>query len=335
MEWPVDRGLRARMAATMALTAALGAVGAVVVYGTARGLVMVFAWLTDAWWLLFDGPPVAAVTTMAFLAVVAVAEFRLGRAVGLPDVDARPADRETFPVLFGQVDRLAQQVGLPRPTVAVTEDPQPLAFTTGFRPASATLVVSTGLLDALDDDELEAVVAHELAHVRNHDTAVMTAAALPTVVADGLRRRASAWMVADGEGLPPAGLVFAAAWLLGLVGHLLLSVLARYRELAADRGAVALTGSPPALASALETISGADPSERRDLRSNGAVAAFAIVDVDDGSSTLTLGPEGERDPMFAAPRRTFRQWFDTHPPMAERLERVGELSAVLETAKQD
>lgn len=340
MQWTADRGLRARMVATILLAGALSLAAAVTVYAAGLALVWAGAHLGSfppAVWLSTRGlaSPVAAGVAVLFLGGVGFAELRLGRGLGLPAVDARRASRRHHPQLAGAVDRLVQQFGCGRPTVAVTDRQAPLAMTTGL--SSATLVVSTGLLELLDEDELEAVVAHELAHVANRDAAVMTAVALPMVVADAVRD----WSVADddldagdayaeagGEVNPAVYLLAAAFW---LVGRVLVARLAQYRELAADRAAATATGSPAAFASALETLSRAEPVPHRESGSRSAVDAFAIVP-DTPQDAVTLGPEGERRRAFAGLRGRLRRLFRTHPTLERRLAALRDLEADVETA---
>jgi heat shock protein HtpX len=368
MDWPTDRGLQARMVGTLALVAGVTAVGAAAAYVLTLGGLLVVAVVVPG--VPPAAAPVAAAVVAAGLVVgVAASELWLGRGLGLPEVDARAVDREFHPALAGHVDRVTQQLGLPRPTVAVTEDPVPLAMTTGLTPGSATLVVSTGLLAVLDDDELAAVVAHELAHVRNRDAAVTTLASLPMVVADAVRQWAApepthdddeavyAWETEDGTDVVEPGyqvshdgselyragaqdqdddgndlgvLVFAVATAFWFVGRVLLSLLSRYRELAADRAAVAVTGSPAALAGALRTLTEADRPPGDDRRTRHAVDAFAIVP-EDPPEPVRLGPEGQREQTFAGLMRRVNQVTRTHPDPERRLAALRDLQEHVET----
>ena len=106
--------------------------------------------------------------------------------------DATTVSSDEYPLLHSITTRVASQFDIPKPTIAVSEHTQSEAFTRGYRPGNIHLVLSQGTLDALDEDELEAVVAHELAHVANIDAVVMTVASLPFVLADGLQDRADA-----------------------------------------------------------------------------------------------------------------------------------------------
>jgi heat shock protein HtpX len=260
--------------------------------------------------------------------------------------DAYVVDGETAPRLHRITTATARQVDLPVPRLAVTDTDAPEAFTAGFTPARATLVVSLGLLDAFDDEELRAVVAHELAHVRNRDAAVMTAASLPASVADRLAGWASDtqgdWEESGGRyyrrndagavGLL-AGVVGLVAVVFRVVGRLLQADLSRSRETVADRAAVAITGDPAALAAALETI---DTTLRerpeRDLRAHSGLVPFAIVSPEDAApeEPLRLGADGEEvawatyyaDRLDAFVEGLLGDVLATHPPVEERVARL-------------
>ena len=210
------------------------------------------------------------------------------RGVGASTVTAREE-----PELVALVCRLARQGGVTPPEVALVESAEPNAFTVGWG-RGATVCVTTGLLETLDSDELAAVIAHELAHVANYDSPVMTVASLPTLVGlstaeaglDLVSRRPSGVFVALLFGVLSAVLVVVTAPVVVL--------LSRAREYTADRGAVALTGDPGALASALRTLAGNRPQvPTRDARELGVVSAFCVVSPD--SAPLPwLHPSTER-----------------------------------------
>ncbi|MDQ2049229.1 M48 family metallopeptidase [Natronolimnohabitans sp. A-GB9] len=204
--------------------------------------------------------------------------------------------------LRSTVTRLAGQADLPAPDIRVLEHQIPLALTVGYRPAASTLVCSRGLIETLSDRELEAVIAHELAHVKNRDAAVLTALSAPGAVANLARSRYGYNPVVE----PLAMVVrLASRWYVALVS--------RGREYAADDGAVAISGDPAGLASALETLD--DDLESRpstDLRERDTAAAFAIVP-----------PPWEEHRFFDRTRRfVARRIFGTHPATTNRLERL-------------
>ena len=168
-----------------------------------------------------------------------------------------------------------------------TDEPNAVTAGTGGR---SVVCVTLGLLKRLDEDELEAVLAHEVAHLKNGDTAVMTVAGFPATLAVAmlsLSARSFGWKAfVLGYLFVPVYVALVAAPLLvaSLPGTVVLS---RYREYAADRGAVALTGNPVALARALGELHGTttDPPER-DLRHVAGLTAFAIVPTSDASPSF-------------------------------------------------
>ncbi len=175
------------------------------------------------------------------------------------------------PQLHGMITRLCAIADLPKPQVAIVRTQVPNAFATGRSQNNAVVAVTTGILDKLSPAELEAVLAHELSHVKNRDMAVMTIASFLSTVAfyivryslyfghmgGGDRRR-------DGGGIILVWLVSIAVW---VVSFILIRALSRYREFSADRGAAVITGQPSNLASALMKISGVmDRVPSEDLR---------------------------------------------------------------------
>ncbi|WP_247002061.1 M48 family metallopeptidase [Halosolutus gelatinilyticus] len=197
--------------------------------------------------------------------------------------------------VVGRVRRLAAQADVPHPTVAVADRDEPGCLTVGTQ-RSPTIVITAGLLDSLDDRELDAALAHEVAHVANRDLPVVTAVAATVAIGDRLlererKLRSVLWGLAlvaffTGVGL----LVLAIPILLLVILYIILSAVARgllgvnaialglfskTREYAADRGASRLTGDPAALASALETLEG-DGRPTRDARLH-ATATLGIV----------------------------------------------------------
>ena len=192
---------------------------------------------------------------------------------------ARQVDRAAAPDLYSLVEDLARRGNLPMPKVYVMDNPQPNAFATGRNPENAAVAASTGLLQLLSRDELAGVMAHELAHVRNRDTLIMT---LTATIAGAIAMLANFGMFFGGNrdrGNP-----------LGFVGVILTVILApmaamlvqmaisRTREYGADRGGAEISGNPLALASALAKISGAAHQiENSTAEANPATAHMFII----------------------------------------------------------
>jgi heat shock protein HtpX len=212
----------------------------------------------------------------------------------------QPADA---PDLHAIVERLCVLADLPKPTVVLDARPMPNSWIEGTKRGGFRLHLTQGLLDLLEPRELEAVIAHELAHVVNRDAAVMTVVGAPgeALLAGGTRVASQGWF--------PVMVGGAIASAIGWLGTYGTRHLSRYREYAADAGAVALTGSPAALASALMKVSdGLVAMPRRDLRDAALHDAFHLLPV-------------SRERAFGLP--------DTHPPLRARIERLERLERTL------
>ncbi|MHC3437281.1 M48 family metalloprotease [Natrialbaceae archaeon A-gly3] len=303
MEWQPDWGLRARMLGTLCL--------AVVPYLLAGYLVVTYT--SGA------GTAVYALLFVGF----AVVQYVALDAVIRQGLDVTDVSAEEYPRLRGTVDRLAQQADVPTPAVGLVDSAVPNALVVGRNRESATIVVTTGLLEVLESDELEAVLAHELAHVKNRDVFVMTVASfLSTMLSmvavwGGAGTRATTGH-RTGTGHRPGSntigatviaLLLAPLW---VVSHLPVVLLSRYREFAADRGAVALTGSPGALASALQTVEeDLEATPETDMREAAELNAFFIVPVGVSPLPVDVGP--------------LERVFATHPDLEDRLEYLRDL----------
>ena len=248
-------------------------------------------------------PVTVAVTALVVAGhVVDVVRTELVDAVVLRELDTaarRVDDAPTATPLDERVTRLAAQADIPAPDVRLVSSATPTAGAIGYRPGSSTIFLSTRLLEMLDEAELEAVLAHELAHVANRDAAVLTALSFPRVAA------ARAF---DRYGINPVMALFTGAVVVAT--RFCIAVVARAREFAADDGAVAVTGDPAALASALETLDTTTSGRPwDDLRS---VAAFSVVP-----------PTWETHRFFDRTRRfIYRGLLGTHPPTERRIERL-------------
>ncbi len=201
------------------------------------------------------------------------------------------------------------------------------AFATGRNEKTSVLVVTTGLLNSnLDDPELEAVLAHELSHVAHKDVAVMTIASFIGIIAGLLVRFAFYSELFGGGGrgrggnnnnggaLPVVLIVLVVGVVTYAVSFLLIRLLSRYRELAADRAGALLTGQPSALASALQKVSGSmNAIPTKDLRAAEPLNAFYFI------------------PAFKASEKGFslNNLFSTHPSLERRLRQLSEISEQL------
>jgi heat shock protein HtpX len=223
---------------------------------------------------------------------------------------AKIVSKEEYPKLHEIVERLSTQNGLPKPKVAMVDSRVPNAFATGKSAKSSLVAVTTGILDLLDNDELEAVIAHELSHVRSRDVLVLTLASIFSTVA---------WYLAQfgffgglqARNRNTAGitvivvLVAITTW---IVSFLIIRAISRYREYSADRGGAIMTGKPDKLANALLKISGKIGSiPPKELEQVQKLNAFFIIPALSGSSIANL--------------------FSTHPPVEKRVQKLIEMKS--------
>jgi len=216
------------------------------------------------------------------------------------------------PKLHETITKLCMIADLPKPKVAVVDSPMPNAFATGRSPTKSVVAVTTGIMKTLNQGELEAVLAHELSHVKNRDVMVMTIAGFLSTVAFFLVRYllffGGGQRSRESGGIMAAWLVSILVWIISLI---LIRTLSRYREFAADRGAALITGAPSNLASALMKISGIMPRiPKDDLRKVEGMNAFFIIPALSGSSVMQL--------------------FSTHPSVEKRIAALEKLETELE-----
>ena len=242
-------------------------------------------------------------------------------AVALAMSHAKPAEPDTYPRLHNVVEGLCIAAGLPKPRLYVIDDDAPNAFATGRNPRHAALAVTTGLLDRMNRIELEAVLAHELSHVKNYDILVSTlAVTLVGVVAllsdfglrflwwGGPRHRDDR----SGGGGPQAIVAlagFALLLLAPIAARLMQFAISRRRETLADVSGVALTRYPPGMIAALEKLK----EDQTVVHSGSRATAHLWIE----------------SPVAREPQEGRLAWlgklFDTHPPLEERIEALREL----------
>lgn len=261
---------------------------------------------------------VGAVAVLALAAVFAVVQLLLGDKIALASMGAKVVTPQEHPQLHAMIERLCQVADVPKPRVAIARTEIPNAFAAGHSRRTATVCVTTGLMERLNEQELEGVVAHELAHIINRDVIVMTVAGfLATVAGLLIRFGVHAQMFGGGrDSKNNTAAVFAIVVVVSVIVYalsfLLLRALSRYREFAADRGAAQITGRPAALASALESISGTmSRIPSRDLREAEGMNAFFIIPA--SSRGLSLS-----------------SLVSTHPPSEKRIARLMEMQAALD-----
>lgn len=221
---------------------------------------------------------------------------------------ARPADRVSHSRLINIVEGLSIAAGIQPPRVYVVEDSAPNAFATGRNPEHAAIAVTTGLMEKMNRVELEAVIAHEMSHIRNYDILVSTIA----VVLAGVVALLSDWMLRGfwrvggrkrSAGLPIAVIGLAVALLAPLVAQMLRLAVSRRREYLADSSGVELTRYPPGLVSALKKLK----EDSTVVRTSSKATAHLWIE-------SPLQREGSGVVSWV------NRLFDTHPPLDERID---------------
>jgi len=244
---------------------------------------------------------------------ISLAQLFLSDKLALAAMGAKEVSPQEAPGLHAMIERLCIQADLPKPKIAVADTDMPNAFALGRSQKKATVCATTGIMRTLSPTELEGVMAHELAHVKNRDVLIMTVASFFASVA-AMIMQFSFFFGGGGDsddGAPAALVILLVSLLVYIVSFFLMLALSRYREFSADRGAALVTGRPSALSAALMKISGAMQGiPQEDLRKAERLNAFFIV-----------------SPNVKA---SIKNVFSTHPPMEQRIERLNQLEAQLQ-----
>jgi heat shock protein HtpX len=285
-KWKVDSGLRSRMVLSFFILGILYVIFLSILHYLGVGYI-----------------PLAIIASAMILA-----QWYFSDKIVLWSSGAKIVTREQHPKLHEIVERLSTNNALPKPKVAIVNSNVPNAFATGKSPKSSLVAVTTGLLDLLDDDELEAVIGHELTHVRSRDVLVLTLASVFSMVAwylvqfgfyGGLQSR-------DRNSAGSGAIVLLVAVVTWIVSFLIIRAISRYREYSADRGGAIMTGKPDKLATALLKISGkikvTPPNELKNVQ---RLNAFFIIPALSGSSIANL--------------------FSSHPPVEKRVQKLKEM----------
>jgi heat shock protein HtpX len=303
-----DRGLTARMTATMFLL----------------GLVFV-AFVAAIIFILTALKASGGVIVLAAVVLgggIAIGSLFYSDKIALSTAGAQIVTPQQAPELHGIVDRVCALADMPKPRVAISPTDIPNAFATGRNTKKSVLCVTDGLLRRLNREELEGVIAHELSHVAHKDVTVMTVASFLAIIA-GLLIRFSFYGELFGGGRrnsndQNSGLILLAILAVSIVVYavsfLLIRLLSRYRELAADRSGALLTGQPSALGSALQKVSGTIARiPTKDLREAQPLNAFFFV------------------PALSArdAQSKIAELFSTHPPLEKRLAQLAKISQQL------
>ncbi|WOX58655.1 zinc metalloprotease HtpX [Methanoculleus receptaculi] len=288
MNWTRDFGLTMRMILTSLLL--------LIVY-------LIFLGVLAALGFPFESLLLVA-ALMAFL------QYYFSDKLVLWSTKTRIVEEDEYPELHRMVESLAARAGLPKPKIGIMVSPVPNAFATGRSPKNAVVAVTDSIMRTLNREELEAVLAHEISHVKNRDMLTLTMASFISMLAFLIMRN---WIFISlfnnrDNNMGALILVYVVSIVVWLVSTLLTRALSRYREFAADRGSAVLTGNPQALISALTKISGRMdyiPAEKKQ-EVEGANAFFIIP---------------------ALSGNTLMELFSTHPPLEKRVAALQELGA--------
>jgi heat shock protein HtpX len=263
---------------------------------------------------------VSAIAIAVIAGIMVLAQWYFSDKIVLWSTGAKIVSREQFPELHDLVERIVARNNLSKPRIAVINTRTPNSFATGKTPKSSIVAVTTGLMDELDAEELEGVIAHELAHIKNRDVLVLTLASIFSVMAWYLMRFGMYGAMFGGGGGGGYGrrgnegaamlLILLIAVITWIASFLIIRAISRYREYVADRDGALITGKPSKLASALLKISGTMKRiPTRDLREIEGMNAFFIIPAVSGSSFTNL--------------------FSTHPPVAQRVKKLMEMEAAM------
>jgi heat shock protein HtpX len=250
---------------------------------------------------------------LIFAGGLALFQWYTSDKVALLASGAKVVTPEQEPRLHEMVDRLCAMADLPKPRVAIIDTEMPNAFATGRSPKHSAVAVTRGLLERLEPREVEGVVAHELSHIGNRDVTIMTVASFFAMLAAILTRIGLYSGMFGGRNRDSGG--GAPVWLILLLvsmvtyvlSWVLMMAISRYREYAADRGAVLITGAPENLMSALQKIASRMVQiPQRDLREVERMNAFFIVPTNVKARAAEL--------------------FMTHPPLEKRLAALSQIA---------
>ena len=247
---------------------------------------------------------------LVFSLVYLLIGYYSGDKIVLKTTGARPVTKKEFPYLFHTIEGLAMAAGIPKPKAYVIEDKALNAFATGRDPKHASITVTTGLLNKLNRQELEGVIAHEMSHVKNYDIRFMMLAAVLlgiTILLSDMFLRSMIFGRRDSRDSGQVGAILVVVGLVlailsPIIGEMIKLAISRKREYMADANAAVLTRYPPGLANALRKIS--EDSDPMIKKANKSTAHLFISN------------------PFRKKKGFVTHLFSTHPPIKERIKRL-------------
>jgi len=277
------------------------------------GIVSLLGIAIGNWWGSEAGGLILAIIFAVIYCMICISR---GKNMVMSLARARKIEKSDNPFLWNTVEAISISAGVPMPEVYIIDTDVPNAFATGYKQSNAAVAVTTGLMNTLNREELEGVIAHEMSHVRNHDirtsTIVVALGGVLIILSrifvrmglfSGFGKRGGRDRNRDNGGLGAIVLLFSLlfAILAPLISSLIQAAISRQREYQADATAAQITGYPEGLASALEKISGFKVSgkQKEDLGGNEVMGLYISNPFAEGNS-----------------------WFSTHPPSEERIKRL-------------
>jgi len=270
------------------------------------GLLLIVLTLLLVWVGGLIGGPNGAIVAFVIALVMNGVSYWFSDKIVLAMYGAKPLPKEQYPRIYGIVERLSMNAGIPCPRIFTTVNKVPNAFATGRDPKHGVLCLTTGIMELLDEDELRGVIAHELAHIKNHDTLTMTVTAAIAgavmMIAD-MARWAAIFGGSSRDDNRNGGNAIAliAVSIIAPIAALLIQLaISRSREYSADSTGAKIAGTPQGLARALEELS--KYSAMPGLNASPQTAHMFIV-----------------NPLR---RDVLTSLFATHPPIQERIKRL-------------
>jgi len=244
------------------------------------------------------------VLALVFAAIMNFVSYFFSDKIALAMYRAQPVTREQLPRAYAAVERLTQKIGIPMPKIYVIPTDSPNAFATGRNPQHASVAVTHGILELLNDEELEGVLAHELGHVNNRDILISSVAATIAGAITMISRFGFFFGGGDSRDRRGGGLTALFMLILAPIAAALIQLaVSRSREYQADATGAHFTGNPYALASALKKIDAY--SRRLPMEATPSTAHLFII-----------------QPLLGVNGSPFANLFSTHPPTAKRIERL-------------
>jgi heat shock protein HtpX len=286
----------------------------------------------------FGGPLIFGFLALA----VVLGQYLLGPKMVEAAMHVHYVSPQEAPNLHAMVEELAMNAGIPKPKVGISEVSMPNAFAFGRSKRDGRVCVTRGILNLLDEDELRAVLGHEISHIRHNDMAVMTLISVVPLVCYYIF---ISTLFSGGRNDSGAGIIGLVALGGYLLGNLLVLFVSRVREYYADQGSVEIGGRPHKLASALyKLVYGTAATDKKQVKEFEGIKAFFVNDISDARNEIKdlreidlnldgIISEDELDQLRDSPTRIstgskIMELMSTHPNMIKRIKRLSELSEI-------